>query len=71
MSQKHSWQDKYCIKQHGSVGAVWAVYSARWHSVSPMKRISPYFSFKSEATEWIENKWRSHIENKIERILLG
>ena len=63
-----SWQDRYVVKQHGY--DVWAVYSARWHSVSPMKRISPYFSFKSEAIEWIENKWKAHIDNKIERLLL-
>lgn len=64
------WKDRYVVKQHGSVGAVWTVFSNRWHSVRPMKRISPWFSWKSEAEGWISSKWRVHVDNKLERIML-
>ena len=77
MKQKRSsdprdgWQSKYMIGKHGSVGVCWAIYSNRWHSVSPRKRISPWFSFRSEAEEWIRSKWKTHIDKKFETLMLG
>lgn len=64
------WRDRYVVKQHGSVGRCWALYSSRWHSVRPMKRISPYFEYRSDVEEWIRDKWKSHMDNKLERMLL-
>ena len=68
---KDGWQDKYVVKQYGSIGACWFICSTRWHSVRPMKRISPCFSSRAEALKWIETRWKANVEKKVERILLG
>lgn len=76
MKQKRSsdprdgWQNKYMI-DNGPYNMYWAIYSNRWHSVSPRKRISPWFSFRSEAEEWIRSKWKEHMDKKFENLILG
>jgi macrodomain Ter protein organizer (MatP/YcbG family) len=72
MNHHDGWKDKYFIKQYYSDNFPprWVIYSNRWHSVRPMKRISPYFFSFFEAEEWIQTRWKSHIDNKIDRMLL-
>lgn len=71
MTKDDGWKHKYVVKCHGSEGLCWAVFSAKWHSISPMKKISPWFYKKHEAEMWIQFKWDAHVAKKFEDLVLG
>lgn len=66
---EEGWKDKYDVKQNGFYS--WAAFSKAWHSVRPMRRVSPWFGSKQEAEAYMNKTWLTHIANKMERALLS
>lgn len=68
---EEQWREDYTIIWIWVDGVkCWAVYSLKWHSVRPRKKISPYFNNSFEAEKWITTRWKIHMDNVFERVML-